>query len=236
MSAAEITKILTEHLDTAGGFSGVIELPLADLKVSESPRRQRTNADYVRMLAESVESFPPISVHRETMSVIDGHQRLEAHRARGEGTIRAVLFEGDAKTAFVLAVRLNVAHGLPLTTAERKAAALRLLNDHPDWSDRSIAGISGISDKTVAMIRRSGTDSQLSAPVRIGRNGIAQRALNEQGRRHAAELLTADPNATLREVAGAATTPSPPGVCPNSSPPTTRHRGAGWVAPSIPTP
>lgn len=156
------------------------------------------------MLAESTESFPPIVVHSESMRVIDGNQRVEATRLRGEDAIAAVLFDGDAKACFVLAVRLNVSHGLPLTIAERKAAALRLLCDHPEWSDRSIAAISGISDKTVGSIRRSSDFGGLPAVVRIGRNGAAHRSLNAPGRRRAAELLTANPDAPLREVATAA--------------------------------
>lgn len=204
MSVNEIGDLLSEHTDRAGRFSAVLELPLAGLRAADSPRTGRTNDGYVRMLAASTEPFPPIVVHRESMCVIDGNQRVEATRLRGENSITAVLFDGDEKLAFVLAVRLNVTHGLPLTIAERKAAAFRLLREHPDHSDRSIAAVSGISDKTVAAIRRSSGIGELPDVVRIGRQGAAHRTLNAPGRQRAAQLLTENPHAPLKEVATAA--------------------------------
>jgi hypothetical protein len=41
-------------------------------------------------------------------------------------------------------MKLNAAHGLPLSLADRKAAARRILGSYSDWSDRSIAAIAGI--------------------------------------------------------------------------------------------
>lgn len=41
----------------------------------------------------------------------------------------------------------------PLTRAERKAAARRLVADHPDWSDREIARRAGVSHTTVGALR-----------------------------------------------------------------------------------
>lgn len=193
---------LPETLSSTGSFSGVVQLALEHLQHSGSPRADHTNSGYARLLADSAERFPPIVVHRESMSVIDGHHRVEATRMRGATTISAVLYEGDAKSAFVLAVRLNVTHGLPLTIAERKAAALRLLTDNPGWSDRAVAAVSGISDKTVAAIRRS--NGQRRPEILIGRDGSVHRTLNVQGRRRAAQLLAADPDASLREVAAVA--------------------------------
>ena len=203
MSAIEMASLLSNTVDWVGKFGDTVEIQLVDLQNSDSPRTSRTNTGYVRMLADSTAQFPPIIVHRESMRVIDGNQRVAATRLRGGTTIAAVLFDGDEKSAFVVAVRLNVAHGLPLTVAERKAAALRLLADQPEWSDRSIAAVSGISDKTVAAIRRTSAIGHLSS-VRIGRNGVAHQSLNEQGRHRAAELIMENPEAPLREVALAA--------------------------------
>lgn len=41
----------------------------------------------------------------------------------------------------------NTHHGLPLTRADRKAAAQRILDIHPHWSDRAIAKVTGLSPK-----------------------------------------------------------------------------------------
>jgi hypothetical protein len=42
-----------------------------------------------------------------------------------------VFFDGDADAGFVEAVRANISHGLPLTVADRKAAAGRILGLYP---------------------------------------------------------------------------------------------------------
>ena len=134
---------------------------LRDLDEFEnSPRLSGENPEHTRRLAEVTNPLPPILVHRPTMTVIDGLHRMRAALLRGEQTITAQFFVGDAETAFLLAVENNVAHGLPLTLCERKAAAMRLIAMFPDRSDRSIAASSGISDKTVAGLRSSAENLQ----------------------------------------------------------------------------
>ena len=88
------------------------------------------------------------------MQVIDGMHRVRAAILSGAGYIEALLFEGAEDEAFLLAVQLNVAHGLPLSRADRVAAAVRIIHSSPQWSDRAIARAAGLSDKTVASIRR----------------------------------------------------------------------------------
>lgn len=66
-------------------------------------------------------------------------------------------FDGTAEAAFALAVERNLANpaeGLPLSVAERKAAAERIVSGRPELSDRSIAQGVGLSAKTVGEIRR----------------------------------------------------------------------------------
>ncbi|GAA0664744.1 hypothetical protein GCM10009535_50600 [Streptomyces thermocarboxydovorans] len=77
---------------------------------------------------------------------------------------------GAGRVGHVLAVKLNSSHGLPLTLADRKAAALQMLADFPEWSNRRLAGIVGLSDKTVAALRRrSAAELPHPATVRVGR-------------------------------------------------------------------
>jgi hypothetical protein len=57
------------------------------------------------------------------MRVIDGMYRLLAARMRGDSEIEARFFEGDDASSYVLAVKSNVEHGLPLSLADRKVAA-----------------------------------------------------------------------------------------------------------------
>ncbi|WP_280445542.1 ParB/RepB/Spo0J family partition protein, partial [Nocardia brasiliensis] len=145
--------------------SAIVEFPLSELLPPESsPRTAGENAAHIRMLAESSTAFPPIVVHRGTTQVIDGVHRLRAAQLRGDSTISAVLFDGSITEAFVLAVKLNAAHGLPLSLSDRKAAARRILMAYPQWSDRAIAAVAGISPKTVGVIRSPGGGGGNSAP------------------------------------------------------------------------
>ncbi|MEG8180038.1 ParB N-terminal domain-containing protein [Nocardia terpenica] len=181
--------------------SNIIDLPISDVFPSDSsPRTTGVNASHV-MLAASAEPLPPIVVHRETMQVIDGLHRLHAARSRGEKTIAAVYFEGGFTEAFVLAVMLNAAYGLPLSLADRRAATLRILSSYPGWSNRSIATITGISPTMVAEIRKRSTGESTRSPRGISRNGV--RRSTGQRRKRAAELFTANPNTSVRNVASA---------------------------------
>ncbi|QIS18313.1 ParB/RepB/Spo0J family partition protein [Nocardia terpenica] len=185
--------------------SNIVRLPISDVLPADSPLRTAgANSNHIHALSESEVALPPIVVHRATMQVVDGWHRLRAAQLRGETTIAAVFFDGSPAEAFVLAVKLNAAHGLPLSLADRKAAALRILLSYPDWSDRSIAAIAGISHTTAAAIRSRSTGRSGQSTGRIARNGVVHRLNGQQGRRRAAELFTADPNASARKVALAA--------------------------------
>jgi len=135
------------------------------------------------------------------MRVIDGMHRLKAAKLRGDRTIEATFYEGDDLEAFVMAVRVNVQHGLPLSLSDRKAAAARIVRWSPRWSDRAIAEVSGLSAKTVGAIR---ADSEAALPEvhhRIGRDGRVRPLSTVDGRRLASELITLNPESSSREIA-----------------------------------
>src|SRR5205823_5872017 len=145
--------------------------------------------------------LPPIVVRRATMRVIDGMHRLYAAELRGNTTIKVRFFEGSEDDAFLLAVRTNIAHGLPLKIAERRSAAGRIINDRPELSDRSIASVVGLAAKTVAGIRRSATGDAPQLDARVGRDGRVRPLSSAEGRRLAGELLAEHPDASLRTIA-----------------------------------
>ncbi|MBZ9641723.1 ParB/RepB/Spo0J family partition protein, partial [Streptomyces sp. PSKA30] len=132
----------------------VVEVEIGSLSLSGSPRLGGERPEHIQLLAAAQKPLPPITVHRPTMRVIDGYHRLKAARLRGERTIAARFFDGDEAAAFVLAVKLNVTHGLPLALADRKRAAERIVVSHPQWSDRRVASVTGIAPGTVGEIRR----------------------------------------------------------------------------------
>ena len=179
----------------------VIEVvDLRDLnEFEDSPRLSGENSEHTRRLAEVADLLPPIVVDRRTMRVIDGLHRMRAAELRGAQTIEAQLFTGDDDAAFLLAVEANVAHGLPLSLSERKAAAVRLIAMFPDRSDRSIAASAGISDKTVAGLRSSAENPQSNA--RTGVDGRRRPVDGAARRRRAARLLARQPHTPIRDVA-----------------------------------
>ncbi|GAA3615551.1 hypothetical protein GCM10022419_121040 [Nonomuraea rosea] len=126
--------------------------------------------------------------------------RLLAARLRQEWTINAKYFDGDEREAFVAAVKANVTHGLPLTLADRQAAAIRIIEMQPHASDRAIAAMTGLAAGTVSAIRRRiGTDAQKRE--RIGRDGRVRPLSSADSRRVASEIIAKRPDASLREVA-----------------------------------
>lgn len=176
----------------------VVRVAIDSLDLDGSPRQGGEDLEHARALAGIRAGLPPITVRRPTMQVIDGRHRIRAARLNGHDTIEARLVDCDEATAFALAVRENVAHGLPLSLADRRAAAAAMITAHPHWSDRVVAEYSGLSDKTVSGLRAAQGGDRTS---RLGRDGRTRPLNSAALRRKAAELLRADPAAGLRSVA-----------------------------------
>ncbi|HEX6359925.1 ParB/RepB/Spo0J family partition protein [Actinophytocola sp.] len=176
---------------------------IAELTVRDSPRLTGEDEEHVRRLAETDDTLPPILVHRSTMAVIDGVHRLRAAQLRGSSTIRAAFVDCPQRAIFVNAVRANVTHGMPLSLADRKAAAGRILISHPQWSDRAIAAVTGLAHKTVGRIRRGSTEDLPGPGARIGMDGHV-RPVTNLGRVLAEKIISQQPGMSLRKVAKAA--------------------------------
>ena len=177
----------------------VTTVPVAALRAGRSPRQAGENLEHIRVLADAPDDLPPIIVRRADMRVVDGMHRLRAARLRGDARIAVRFFDGDDNDAFVLAVRTNVTHGLPLSLADRKVAAERIVTSHPQWSDRMIATISGLSAATVARLRKA--HPELAPAVRVGHDGKVRPVNSMERRRVARAILLAEPALSLREVA-----------------------------------
>jgi ParB-like chromosome segregation protein Spo0J len=194
--ADDINVVLLEGLP-------VVRVPISSLVTVGSPRQSGESAEHARTLAEAGEGLPPIVVHRATMRVIDGMHRVRAAKLRGRTEIEARFIDADEATSFVLAVSENVRHGLPLSLADRKAAAARILACYPRWSDRKVGSVTSLSDKTVAVIRRRLSYAEdVDLPLAtVGRDGRVRPRNGEQRRDIARELILADPHASLRQIA-----------------------------------
>ena len=189
-----------EIRETDGNLAAPVSVPISSLSPGDSPRLAGESAEHIRLLA-ATPGLPPILVHRSTMRVIDGMHRLRAARLRGDETIAVTFFEGDDGEAFLLAVGTNIKHGLPLSPADREAAASRILTLYRQWSDRAVAAAAGLSPTTVSTIRR-----RLFLPAelegsRIGRDGRVRPVDGSAGRRRASEVIAQKPDAPLRIIA-----------------------------------
>lgn len=182
----------------------VVEVEVDSLWVADSPRISGENPEHVEALAAAATPLPPIIVHRPTMRVIDGMHRLQVAKLRGQSHISARFFDGPEADAFVLAVETNITHGLPLSLADRKRAAARIVASHPQWSDRMIASVAGISAGTVTEIRKRVAGATPQDNRRIGQDGRVRPIDGTAGRRLASELIAENPTLSLRQIARAA--------------------------------
>jgi ParB-like chromosome segregation protein Spo0J len=174
------------------------------LRAADSPRLNGEDKAHIVQLAETETPLPPILVDRRTMRVIDGMHRLMAASLQGRETIDVIFFDGSEADVFLRAVEENVTHGLPLSQADRRAAAERIIASHPHMSDRAIGHSAGLAAKTVAAIRKRSSEGLPQSNIRVGRDGRVRPLDSGIGRRRAAELLADQPNASLRDVARAA--------------------------------
>ncbi|MFE4576362.1 ParB/RepB/Spo0J family partition protein [Streptomyces chartreusis] len=186
-------------------LSPVESVPTKSIRPGDSPRLEGEDHSHAQTLADVEHSLPPIIVHRPSMRVIDGSHRLMAALMKGRETIDVRFFEGPEELMFLIAVQENVTHGLPLSRADREAAARRVLAAQPHWSDRAVAAVTGLAARTVAALRRTimerSTANQTQLNVRLGRDGRYRPVNYSQGRLRASEVVAAYPEMPLREVA-----------------------------------
>jgi ParB-like chromosome segregation protein Spo0J len=178
----------------------VTMVAIDELHKGESPRSGGIDSAHVTRLAELSTPLPPILVDRRTMRIVDGTHRLLAALLRGQSTIAVEFFDGKPEDAFLRAVEANAVHGLPLSAADRRAAAEKIIDSHPHMSDRAIALAVGMGTRSIATIRRS-TEAGRQLNARVGRDGRVRPVNGDEGRLRAVEVLTQRPDASLREVA-----------------------------------
>jgi hypothetical protein len=192
-----------DSLAVPGKLGPPVRVPIQQIQPADSPRVDGEDETHTRVLAASEAELPPIMVHRTTMRVIDGMHRLHAALLRGHDEICVRFFDGPVNVVFALAVEANVAHGMPLSLRDREAAAGRIIRENPEWSDRVVAVLSGLSSKTVGVIRRQSQDKALQVEARIGRDGRVRPLNCASGRERASEFIADHPDASLREIARA---------------------------------
>jgi uncharacterized ParB-like nuclease family protein len=155
---------------------------IAEMEETAGVRSHRLDLEHAARMVPFIGDLPPIDVvalQRSRYGVLAGYHRLKAHQLAERKTIKVSVHNLDPEQWFAFAVRSNVTHGLPLTLAERKAAACQMLYGGDKRTDRAIAADCGLDHKTVAKLRipreaeSGGEDPHLEPTVRIGRDGKA---------------------------------------------------------------
>jgi ParB-like chromosome segregation protein Spo0J len=176
------------------------EVDIARLRMGILVRFAGEDVEHARSLAHRLDDCPPILVDRSTATVIDGAHRVLAARILGRTTISVRYFTGTREEAFVEAVKANVSHGKPLTLAERESAAAKLLEMHPEWSNRLVAHVCGLSDKTVGKLRAT-SEYATVVSARVGRDGRHRPVDTRLLRNEIATALRAEPGAKAEDLA-----------------------------------
>lgn len=181
----------------------VFRLPLSSLGPGIFLRQSGTNAAHVQLLADAAScgELPAILVQKSSLRIVDGMHRIAVAKLRGEESINARFVDCSDDEAFLLAVKSNTLHGLPLSRADRIAGAKRILEGHGDWSDRAVAAATGLSAKTIASLRPHSDGEVKDLDKRLGRDGKWRPVTGIEGRKRAAEYLAVRPDASMREVA-----------------------------------
>jgi hypothetical protein len=112
--------------------------------------------------------LPPLVVvadGRGGYVLADGRHRYEARRRLGPdyAVVQAAVFDPDGRAptdrAYELGLKFATVSAKPLTTAEKRAAIARLIDEFPELSNREIARLVGVSHSTVNEHRRRVDDS-----------------------------------------------------------------------------
>ena len=88
---------------------------IGDLKLDDSVwPRSALDEEAIERYRDCLQELPPIVVDRETMTVLDGWHRVEAHRREGLETI-PVKYDSCVPHFFLArSYALNARHGLPM--------------------------------------------------------------------------------------------------------------------------
>jgi hypothetical protein len=170
-------------------------LPLRTITVDPGiqPRVVGIDPEHVRALEESAGSWPPIVVvlREGSYLLVDGFHRLCAAQNLGLEAVGVRLVElppgGDLHA---LAFQLNAMHGRPLSLADRRAFADRLLRLDPKLSDREVVRRCGLSSNTVGVLRAGlEASAQIEQTTeRVGKGGYTYSVESDARQRPPGEL------------------------------------------------
>ena len=238
----EHLKASTAHAAAPTAMPGPIRpIALDEIRIDKRVQaRAKIVPEVVDEYAEAMrkgDEFPPLVVFQEGDIYIlaDGFTRYAAAKRAGRTHINCEVLAGGLRDAMLYAVGANATHGRPRSTADKRCAVRKLLNDDEwcTWSDREIARRCHVSHQLVAELRqvtgRATSERKFTSKhggigkMKIGKIGQKSRHKSssaassraKETRQSALVQSTADTNETETTPGSAASAPVDP---PNATP------------------
>ena len=184
-------------------------IPVSQITVDPDlqPRVWGLNADHVKVLEQCGDAWPPLLVVRRDghYVLVDGAHRFAAAQNLGLESVRVIeLPAPDDGDLARLAFEANQQHGLPLTLADRRARAEKLLTQQPHVSNLEVARQVALAPTTVATIRQKLEDGATitPAPQRVGKGGTMYTVAAPDSARTLGQLPPAELQSPFAVVAG----------------------------------
>lgn len=192
---AELTMKTVETSTPADTKQGVIDLPLTDIQRDEKflvrlERNEQTVEDYAELFKDYKEGkikypFPPITIWYDASGrciLLAGDHRTAAGSMAGLTTIKARVFQGSEREAYMLAYKDNATNALPLSRGDKKYAITKALRLFPDKSLEFFVQELKCSKSYASELRKELYDTgQLIRPEEvIGEDGKTYRCGKEQ--------------------------------------------------------
>ncbi|GAJ20374.1 unnamed protein product, partial [marine sediment metagenome] len=129
---------------------------ISDLKLDNSIwPRSSLDEEAIERYRDCLEDLPPIVVDKETMTVLDGWHRVEAHKREGVETISVKYDSCAPHLLLAKSYALNARHGLPVDNEVRDQIIVGLSqgkDGYDPMGEEEIAQTMGISQQRVSKI------------------------------------------------------------------------------------
>ena len=150
--------------------------------------------EYTEAMREGDE-FPPLAVFQEgyTYILADGFTRHAAAKRAGRTSINCEVRAGGLRDAMLFAAGANATHGRSRTTADKRCAVLKLLNDDEwgIWSDREIARHCHVGHQLVAELREVTGRATSERQFRSKHGGVSTMKIGKIGQKSRRKLSRA---------------------------------------------
>ncbi len=172
---------------------GMIErVKISDLKLDSSIWPRHTlDEEAIERYRDCLDDLPPVQADRETMLVLDGWHRVEAHKREGQESI-SVTYESCPPHLFLArAYALNARHGLPVDNEVRDKIIVELRQGKDGYDPMApeyIAETMSISTRRVYQILKEiegpsnfiSDKAKVREAIRLFLQGVSHRKIADQ--------------------------------------------------------